>query len=136
MQHLLRRAAGVALAFGLSALPVLAADTTVTSTGADLIKTGLANAGGTAGYQETVDLPTLIGTFVNLLFSVSGLILVCMLVYGGFLYLTDVGGGESVKKAKSLIRNAITGIIIMASAYTITYFVLTKIQSAASGTTS
>ncbi len=131
MQTFLRRAAGSVIAFGLSAFPLL---TRADTTGSDQILTGLSRAGGTAGYQETVSLPTLIGSFINVLFSLSGIILVCMLVYGGFLYLTDAGGGEGVKKAKKLINSAIIGIIIMASAYTITYFVLTQITTAASGT--
>lgn len=69
-------------------------------------------------------LPELIGNLINIFLSVLGIIFVVMVVYAGYLWMTDAGGGEKVKKAKSLLGTAIIGIIITLAAYAIANFVI------------
>lgn len=52
--------------------------------------------------------------------SVSGTIALLMFVYGGILWMTDMGKGEQVKKGKDIMVWAVLGIIVIASAYVIT----------------
>ena len=49
-----------------------------------------------------------------------GLILIIMIAYGGFLYMTAQGQEENLDKAKTIIRNAVIGTAIIMSAYGIT----------------
>jgi len=46
-------------------------------------------------------------------------IAVLMLLYGGFLWITDRGESDSVEKAKKIIAGSIIGILIIISAYTV-----------------
>lgn len=72
-------------------------------------------------------LPELIGNLINIFLSVLGIIFVVMVVYAGYLWMTDAGGGEKVKKAKSLLGTAIIGIVITLAAYAISSFVITSL---------
>jgi hypothetical protein len=44
---------------------------------------------------------------------------VLFLVYGGFLYVTDNGSGDSAKKGQKVLVNAIIGLVIAILAYTV-----------------
>lgn len=50
--------------------------------------------------------------FANLLFGISGAILLATFVYGGVLYLT-AGSSGNVSKAKDMIKNALIGMVLV-----------------------
>ena len=52
------------------------------------------------------------------------------LIYGGYLWMTARGNEETLEKAKKIIRGSIIGIIIVFSAYAITYFVISRLEQA------
>ncbi len=110
-------------------LPLAAAHAQFSEATTNLTATGL----GTGTVGEGNSLPLLIGNFINVLLGVLGIVFVCIIVYGGFLYLTDAGGGEGVKKAKKLIGNSVVGLVICTAAYAITGFVISQIGGAVSG---
>lgn len=66
-----------------------------------------------------------IGTFLTIL----GLIFLALMVYAGWLWLMAGGNDEQVSRAKSLIRQAIIGVIIIIAAYGIAYFVLAALST-------
>lgn len=78
-------------------------------------------------------LPKLVGNFINVLLGALGIVFVGMVVYGGFLYLTDGGKEENIKKAKKMMGNAVIGMVICVAAYAISTFVITQIGGASSG---
>ncbi|MBI4139136.1 hypothetical protein HY479_03230, partial [Candidatus Uhrbacteria bacterium] len=49
------------------------------------------------------------------------------LLYGGFLWMTAGGSEEGVTKAKTMIRNAIIGLVIIVAAFSISNFVLSSL---------
>jgi hypothetical protein len=115
-----------ALAFsatlGIQALPVHAAG----------LSGGLDSAAeGTGLKTSNTDIPSIIGNIIGALISFVGVLLLLYLIYGGFLYMTasDKGG---VEKALSVIKNAVIGIIIIASSYAIASYVITQIEGAVS----
>ena len=76
-----------------------------------------------AGYSTKADgIDTPFG-FINPIFSkiiqtglgFLGVIFVFLMIYGGFLWMSDQGNEDQVKKAKDLISAAIIGLIIVAS---------------------
>lgn len=71
-----------------------------------------------------------IGKMVNVVLSLVGILLIILIVYGGFLWMGAQGNEEQVAKAKGYIKNAIIGIIITLMAYSISYFVLSKLSGA------
>jgi len=56
-----------------------------------------------------------------------GIIFVVLMIYGGYLWMTSRGNEEQVNKAKDTIRRAVIGLIIILSAYAITYTVFNSL---------
>jgi hypothetical protein len=52
------------------------------------------------------------------------------MLYGGYLWMTDRGNDDSIKKAKNVIQAAVIGLTIVLISYSITYFVISKLGSA------
>jgi hypothetical protein len=80
-----------------------------------------ANAAGVGG---TSDLVTIIGRLINIFLGTLGVIFLILMLYAGFIWMTSAGDPEKIKKATGYIRNAIIGLVIIASAWAITAFVL------------
>lgn len=82
------------------------------------------------GLSDKVSLAEVISTIIKAVLSFLGVILVILLIYGGFLWMTAAGNEESIAKAKKIIISAFIGLTIVLSAYVITYYVLDKILEA------
>lgn len=80
---------------------------------------------GTAG----ASLESVVGRLINGALSLVGIIFLVLMVYAGYLWMTARGEEEQVKKAQSIIRSSIIGIVIVVSAYAITFFITTKLGS-------
>jgi hypothetical protein len=52
------------------------------------------------------------------------------MIYGGYRWMMASGREEEVQKAKDTIKAAIIGLIIVLSAYTITYFISRSLEGA------
>ncbi|MBU0649433.1 hypothetical protein KJ969_05065 [Patescibacteria group bacterium] len=87
---------------------------------------------GTAdtGQKQLVDI---IGTIINVLLSLLGVIFLVLLIYGGFLWMTSRGNEDAVDKSKRLIQDAIIGLIIILAAYAISRFVIDALLKATEG---
>lgn len=90
----------------------------------------------TAGYSikgENIDseLMSMISTIITAALSFLGVIFLILMIYGGYLWMTAGGNEQQVEKAKSLITAAIIGLIIVVSAYAISYFVMAKLGGGA-----
>lgn len=55
---------------------------------------------------------------------IIGSLAVLMVIYAGFLFITDGGSGERSTKGRKILFNVIIGIIIVVASYTIVSFVL------------
>lgn len=86
---------------------------------------------GKSGLQG--DLTVSLGTVISTVLSLLGTIFLLLMVYAGILWMTASGNDEKVDKAQSIVRAAIIGLIITMSAYAITYFVTSKVQSGGGG---
>jgi len=64
---------------------------------------------------------------INILMSLLSLIAVCLILWGGFTYMTSNGSEEKIDQAKKILRNATIGLVLILSAWGITYFILTKL---------
>ncbi len=61
------------------------------------------------------NLVNMVGFLINWLFVISIPVIVGLLAYSGFLYMT--GTQENIKKAKAVMTNAVVGFIIMLMAW-------------------
>lgn len=77
-----------------------------------------------AGVEGGVDLVQIIGRIINIFLGFLGIIFLGLLLYAGYLWMTAAGNEEQVAKAKTTIRNAIIGLVLIASAWSITFFIL------------
>ena len=78
-------------------------------------------------------LVVIIGKVIRVLLSFIGVILVMIIIYAGFMWMTAGGNEDQVKKAKEWLKNAIVGLVISLSAYAISAFVVSKFGGAVLG---
>ena len=87
---------------------------------ADPSKTGLSK-----------DLPTAIAAVIKTILALVGTIFLILTIYAGILWMTAAGEEDKVTKAKDIIRASIIGLVVIMSAYAITYFVTSRLGAAA-----
>lgn len=97
-----------------------------------------ASAQVTTGLQqvgETIKLPStdpriIAARIINVALGLIGIVLVVLILYGGFVYMTSGGAEDKIATAKKIITNAIIGLVIILSAWAITRFVIERLLSA------
>ena len=95
---------------------------------------GLSNGNvGSATGLGTQDVRQTIGKIINVALSLLGVIVLVIIIYGGFLWMTAGGNDEKVGEAKKWIFGGIIGLVIILSAYAIASFVITKLVGATTG---
>ena len=88
----------------------------------------LSGAAGPAGYDVAVYSPnSIISTIIQTALSFLGVVFLILMIYGGYLWMTARGNDEQSGKAKNTIVAAIIGIVIVLSAYAISYLVIEKL---------
>ena len=91
-------------------------------------KNQLNTVGGAAtGNATPKPLEQIIGSIINTVLGFLGILLLCYLLYAGFLWMTSGGSEDNVKKAQTMIKNAIIGLLIIVAAFAISSFVLTSL---------
>jgi hypothetical protein len=85
---------------------------------------------GAFGATEVTPLQDTLGGIIRAVLSILGVVLVLIIIYAGFLWMTSGGSDDGVKKAKSWMLNAVVGLIIILSAYAITSFVISRLVEA------
>ncbi len=84
---------------------------------------GTSGCGGPAGGAART-INGRIGTIVNILSSLVGVLAVIMIIIGGFRYITSAGDSNKVGGAKNTIIYALIGLAIVALAQVLVRFVL------------
>ncbi len=72
----------------------------------------------------------IIGTLINVVLGLLGIVFLGLVLYAGWLWMTAQGDPKQVDKAKQILINATVGIVITLSAYAITTFIVNLIQGA------
>ena len=89
--------------------------------------------GTSAGYDTSPaasSLPVIVGKIISAALGFLGIVLLGYLLYAGFLWMTSGGESEKADQAKTMIKNAIIGLVIIVSSYAISSFVLNKLLGA------
>lgn len=87
-----------------------------------------------AGYSEP-DVLYIFASIISTVISMLGIVFIALMIYGGYLWMTARGNEDQVEKSKKLITAAVIGLIIVLSAYAISYFVIKNIGDATLQTT-
>ncbi len=69
------------------------------------------------GLSTQTSFVVLVGTILNWFLGFVGTLAFLMFVWAGFSYMLSRGQGEKVKKAKTIMTYAVTGIVIILLAY-------------------
>ncbi len=115
---------GTVLIFGSQPLHAAAGDT---------LLEGLDTTAEEAGFDPEgteADATALVANFVNVLMTISGIVFLLIIVYGGFLYMTAGGQEDRIKKAKRMLVSGIIGVIIITSSFAISFYVFQKLAEA------
>lgn len=80
-----------------------------------------------AGYTPGGSVESKMSDIISIALSLIGVIFLVLMIYGGYLWMTDRGNEEQVKKAKDLIVSALIGLVIVIGAYAISIFIVSKL---------
>jgi len=76
------------------------------------------------GQCDIADFFIVGNTIVKLILGLSGSVMLLMVVYGGFLWLSSAGNSSQVDKGKKVVTGALIGLVIVFGAYTAVQFIL------------
>lgn len=83
---------------------------------------------GTPG--EPKDIRVITADIIKAVLDVLGIILVGLIIYAGYKWMTAGGNEEPIREAKSLLLAAVIGLIIVLAAWGITNFVISNLINA------
>lgn len=86
-----------------------------------------------AGYEPATgggSLAATVGNIIRIALSVLGTVFLVLILYAGFLWMTAAGDEKKTTQAKSIITSSVIGLLIILSAYAITYFVTNSLLEA------
>jgi hypothetical protein len=91
-----------------------------------MLFTPLVAMGAKLGAMDT-DFAANFSTVYTFVIGISTLIFVILFLVGGIMYLTAAGNDESTKKARSLIVDAVIGLIIVLIAWSAGSYIITQL---------
>ncbi len=83
----------------------------------------MAEAFGEPDSSRPTDLRIIIARYIKIFLGFLGIIFLGLILYGGFLWMTDMGNSDNVKKAKSILSTGIIGLIVIMASFAIANFV-------------
>jgi len=129
MKHLKKALATLGVAVTL-ALPLAAPMQALAQTSPNPFNTALNlanNTANSAGIGAQQSLTTIIGRIINVALGFLGIVFLVLLLYAGFEWMTAQGDTKKVDKARSMITQAIIGLIIVVAAFAVSNFVLSSL---------
>lgn len=121
MNKLKALVASLMLATGAFLLPAVALAQNNPFNAAQNLANDVAN---NAGITSNRTLPQIIGQIINIILGFLGIVLLLIILYSGFLWMTAGGDSKKVAEAQARIGNAVVGLIIIVAAFAISNFVL------------
>lgn len=80
--------------------------------------------------NDKSDLRTIAVKIIVVVLSLLGVIFLVLTIFAGFRYMTAAGNEDQVKKAVAQIRDAVIGLVIVMSAWGISYYILKYLNRA------
>lgn len=82
---------------------------------------------GFAAFKEiglgTRDPRRIIAAGINVLLGFAGVVAICFIIYGGWIWMNAKGNEAQVEKAKKLLKNAVIGLLIILSAFALSIYI-------------
>lgn len=93
------------------------------------LRTGVSIIGQPLGLTST-DIRVVVANIIRVALGILGIVLVVLVIYAGFLWMTAAGNEDQISTAKQFMTNAAIGLAIILSAYAIVSFVISKLVGA------
>jgi len=93
---------------------------------ADEIAAGVSQVDTGIALGSTSPIETVLRV-IQIALGFLGIIMVGLIIYAGYLWMTSLGQEDKIKKAKNILKNTVIGLIIILSAWGITYFILDRL---------
>lgn len=94
---------------------------------------GLKDMGTNLGYKTeevTKDLfLTKVGSIISTILGLLGVLVLVMIIYYGFIWMTAGGNEKAITEAKDSFQSLIVGLILILGAYAVTSFILTMVSN-------
>jgi len=88
---------------------------------------------GSSGLSGNSNLATIISVLIQTVLGFLGIVFLALTIMAGFKWMSSQGNEDEIKKAKSSLKNAIIGLLIVIAAYAITYSVFNYLPFASNG---
>lgn len=117
------------IALGILCAPIALTTGIVYAAPIDEVKNGACDAFGggdcsTDPETSKTKVNNIVKTIIDVFSWIIGVIAVIMVIFGGFKYITSGGDSSKVSSAKNTILYAVIGLVIVALAQTIVFFVI------------
>lgn len=76
-----------------------------------------------AGCETEQTLVPVVTGVIQVALGLAGVVAVCVMVYGGFTYLSSTGNPAKIAKAKNILLYGVVGVVVAGLAYAIVFFV-------------
>ncbi|KKU07610.1 MAG: hypothetical protein UX10_C0008G0013 [Candidatus Magasanikbacteria bacterium GW2011_GWA2_45_39] len=103
-----------------------------TQVGSNTDALGVGGIGASTGLVDT-DPRIIAAKIIRIALGLLGVIVIGLMIYAGYLWMTAGGDEEKVATAKKVLRNAVIGLAIILSSVAITQFIISKLTSAIMG---
>jgi hypothetical protein len=91
---------------------------------------GLTNVNtGLGGSLSQADPKAVVTRIINIALGFLGLIALCIILYGGFKWMTAGGNEEKTEEAKKVLGAGVIGLIIILASWAIASYVITTLNS-------
>lgn len=81
----------------------------------------------------TKDPAYIVFTIVNTSLIFLGMVTIILILVAGFMWLFAGGEEEKIKKAKDILKGAVTGLVIVLASYGLAQYIFTAIRYATTG---
>lgn len=88
-----------------------------------ILHSGTDKVGQTGGFTD-IPIGKIVATIIQAVLGFLGLIFLVLTIMAGFKWMTSGGDEKKVEEATASLKSAVIGLIIVLSAYTLTYFIL------------
>jgi len=97
------------------------------------IQAGVDQSAHPSGLDVNNNLMFMVGSAINVVLGLVGVVLFGYFVYAGFLYMTAGGEEDKIKDAQKILKNSVIGALILAVSYALATFVLRGITRIVQG---
>lgn len=82
------------------------------------------------GIKSDISLGTRIGTIINGILSIIGIVMLILFIYGGWTWMTAGGNEEKVRQATKILVSAVVGFILIFLSFALTNFFINAYNKA------